>query len=174
MRKNRKSSHEKRRSPAVAVQPTTREDDQPHLNGSYSSLALHPLTPRQHDAINHRRLVAKLVELTDDGSLTKFTRDMLFNRRLKVKASKWETEHMANPTKRSFTRLIIHLQLNIFSSACVGSMDAFLRPSIQFTSYFPSLSDFSFKQGLVNLFMSVGCIVSSQYCAMPMAMIIVY
>ena len=108
MRKNRKSSHEKRRSPVVAVQPTTREDDQPHLNGSYSSLALHPLTPRQHyyDAITHRRLLAKLGKLTDDVSLAK-CRTYQRHAVQPTAQSNWQTEHMANLTKQSFTWLSV-------------------------------------------------------------------
>ena len=41
-----------------------------------------------YDTINHRRLLAKLVMLTDNVPLTKFIRTMLPNRRFKVEANR--------------------------------------------------------------------------------------
>ena len=49
-----------------------------------------------YDTINHRRLLVKLVMLTDDVPLTKFIRTMLSNRRFKVelngKQSRWRNQ----------------------------------------------------------------------------------
>ena len=44
-----------------------------------------------YDTINHRRLLVKLLMLTDDVPLTKFIRTMLSNRRL-IGRTKWQTE----------------------------------------------------------------------------------
>ena len=54
-----------------------------------------------YDTINHRKLLHKLLEITKDSSLTKFTQTMLRNRRFYVilngKRSKWRNPKMAYP-----------------------------------------------------------------------------
>ena len=54
-----------------------------------------------YDTINHRRLLVKLVMITDDVPLTKFIRTMLSNRRFKVelngKQSRWRNQRNGLP-----------------------------------------------------------------------------
>ena len=54
-----------------------------------------------YDAINHQKLLHKLLEMTKDLPLTKFTQTMLSNQRFFVfltgKRSKWRNPKMAYP-----------------------------------------------------------------------------
>ena len=67
-----------------------------------------------YDTINHRKLLHKLLEITKDSSLTKFTQTMLSNRRFYVilngKRSKRRNQKMAYP------RVLAPLLFNIYTN----------------------------------------------------------
>ena len=69
-----------------------------------------------YDTINHRRLLAKLVMLTDDVPLTKFIRTMLSNRRFKVelngKQSRWRNQRNGLPQSSVLSPLLFNVYTN--------------------------------------------------------------
>ena len=69
-----------------------------------------------YDTINHRRLLAKLVMLTDDVPLTKFIRTMLPNRRFKVelngKQSRWRNQRNGLPQGSVLSPLLFNVYTN--------------------------------------------------------------
>ena len=69
-----------------------------------------------YDTINHRRLLAKLVMLTDDVPFTKFIRTMLSNRRFKVelngKQSRWRNQRNGLPQGAVLSPLLFNVYTN--------------------------------------------------------------
>ena len=69
-----------------------------------------------YDTIIHRRLLAKLVILTDDVPLTKFIRTMLSNRRFKVelngKQSRWRNQRNGLPQGSVLSTLLCNVYTN--------------------------------------------------------------
>ena len=68
------------------------------------------------DTINHRRLLVKLVMITDDVPLTKFIRTMLSNRRFKVelngKQSRWRNQRNGRPQGSVLSPLLFNVYTN--------------------------------------------------------------
>ena len=69
-----------------------------------------------YDTINHRRLLVKLVMLTDDVPLTKFIRTMLSNRRFKVelngKQRRWRNQRNGLPQGSVLSPLLFNMYTN--------------------------------------------------------------
>ena len=69
-----------------------------------------------YDTINHRRLLAKLVMLTDDVPLTMFIRTMLSNRRFKVELngiqSRWRNQRNGLPLGSVLSPLLFNVYTN--------------------------------------------------------------
>ena len=69
-----------------------------------------------YDTINHRRLLSKLVMLTDDVLLTKLIRTMLSNRRFKVelngKQSRWRNQRNGHPQGSVLSPLLFNVYTN--------------------------------------------------------------
>ena len=83
--------------------------------GQITGPALVDLTAA-YDTINHWRLLAKLVMLTDDVPLTKFIETMLSNRRFKVqltgKQSRWRNQRNGLPQGSVLCPLLLNVYTN--------------------------------------------------------------